>query len=152
MIVARHPDGRVILMAQEHGLKPMLRGADGTWTAANISGGELQDFLKVRSESERKKILHEGLQKASRTLIIGGARKKTQDNKPAAARVVSSNTERKQSPIRTKAEAYGDFKKPVARVQKKVASGKNVFTGEPISAKPTYSRKMMTKRPSKVSA
>lgn len=48
-------------MAKEHGLKPMLRSKAGKWGPAKISGEELDDFVEVRVEGERKALLEEGL-------------------------------------------------------------------------------------------
>jgi len=162
MIVARHPDGRVILMAQEHGLKPMLRGADGTWTEATITGGELQEFIKVRSESERQSILRDGRKKAGRASIIGGDRS-ARDQKPAKkateSRIASKDSSgRKQLAARSKSVAISGFEKLAARMSKLVASGgkkaasvRNRFTGEP-TVKAAYASKATSKRASKASA
>lgn len=60
MIVAKHPDGRIVLLAKEHGLQPLLK-TDGVWGPALISGEELNDFLSVRNENERAQILSDAL-------------------------------------------------------------------------------------------
>lgn len=58
MIVGRHPDGRVLLMAKEHTLKPLLK-SEGKWGPATISGRELDEFDEVLDEEERAAILAE---------------------------------------------------------------------------------------------
>ena len=52
MICAKHPDGRIILMARESNLKPMLFYPQGkNWESALISGEELNDFVSIRDKS-----------------------------------------------------------------------------------------------------
>lgn len=49
MIVARHRDGRILLMAAEYGLKPMIRNCTGEWVPSPpFTGYDLQeDFITV---------------------------------------------------------------------------------------------------------
>jgi hypothetical protein len=48
MICAKHPDGRIVLMASEHNLKPMLfYPKSENWEAAKISEEELNDFIQI---------------------------------------------------------------------------------------------------------
>jgi len=58
MICAKHLDGRIILMASEHNLKPMLFYPQGAnWEPAYITGEELNDFSDIRDEKLVKLLL-----------------------------------------------------------------------------------------------
>jgi hypothetical protein len=49
MICVKHKDGRIILMAAENNLKPMLFYPQSkNWEPALISGEELNDFSDIR--------------------------------------------------------------------------------------------------------
>lgn len=64
MIIGKDDEGRIILMASERGLKPVLRSKDGIWGPAKISGRELDEFTEVTDDSERHKLLAEALKQA----------------------------------------------------------------------------------------
>lgn len=46
MICAEHEDGRIVLMASEQNLKPMILDFGG-WGPASISGEELNEFTRL---------------------------------------------------------------------------------------------------------
>jgi hypothetical protein len=49
MICGKHKDGRIILMAREHNLKPMIFYPQSeNWEPANISDEELNDFNEIK--------------------------------------------------------------------------------------------------------
>ncbi len=60
MIIAEHEDGRIVLMASEYNLKPMLL-LGGKWGKALISGYELDEFSEISAPKLIKKILASGL-------------------------------------------------------------------------------------------
>ena len=59
MIVGEHTDGRVVLMASEHNLKPMILDFGG-WGPASISGEELNEFTRL----DNPNIIHALLESA----------------------------------------------------------------------------------------
>lgn len=61
MIIAKHPDGRILLMASELGLRPtMLKQIDETWhiePMPRITGSEVDEFKIVTDPKEREDIV-----------------------------------------------------------------------------------------------
>ena len=52
MICAKHPDGRIVLMAMESNLKPMIFYPQSeNWEPAHITGEELNDFISIRDQN-----------------------------------------------------------------------------------------------------
>ena len=50
MVVGKCDEGRIIVMAHERGLKPMLRHPDGLWGPPKVSGKDLDDFTLIEGE------------------------------------------------------------------------------------------------------
>lgn len=65
MIIGQHEtDKRIIIMASEHNLKPMIYHAgisSPSWGPANISGKELDEFDDIEDEALIKSILKSAL-------------------------------------------------------------------------------------------
>ena len=62
MIVGRHAhDGRVILLAKDRGLEPMLRSKEGRWHVAKVADSELDAFVRVMNKVEQEQLLQEAL-------------------------------------------------------------------------------------------
>ncbi len=70
MIIGQHPtDKRIVLMAQEHNLKPMIYHAgisSPSWGPANISGEELNDFVRIKDQNLINSILKSALEFAEK--------------------------------------------------------------------------------------
>jgi hypothetical protein len=63
MIVGRHPDGRIVLLAKEHGLDVAFRNNDGHWyTATIVTGAQLDHFARIMNKAEQEQVLKEALQ------------------------------------------------------------------------------------------
>lgn len=62
MIIAQHPeDKRIVLMAKEHNLKPMVKSSEGKWGVSHITGRELSDFIRIQDNNLRLSILEDAL-------------------------------------------------------------------------------------------
>lgn len=57
MLVAKHPDGRVLLVAAETCLPPMVKRSDGKWSLEEKLDGDVDRFKAVVDRTERLKIL-----------------------------------------------------------------------------------------------
>lgn len=58
MLVARHPDGRVILLTTNRDLPPLVRHLDGTWAVdKDMPRDEIDRCVAVTDRAERLSIL-----------------------------------------------------------------------------------------------
>ncbi len=62
MIAAKDSSGRILLMAKEHNLKPLLREIDGTWNETVLTGDDLDHFALIQEKTELDNILKEALE------------------------------------------------------------------------------------------
>lgn len=62
MIIGKDKDGCVIVLAKEHGIKPMFRSASGEWSlATHLTGEDLNDFRAVKDQDEINLLLAEAI-------------------------------------------------------------------------------------------
>lgn len=76
MIVGKHPDGRIVVLAREHGLKPMERvqqGGKSVWKLCDLTGEELNEFVSV-SAADAAALLSEAKREApfAQRVAVGG--------------------------------------------------------------------------------
>jgi len=62
MIADKDSDRRIILMAKEHNIKPLLSEIDGTWNETIITGYDLNYFVLIQDKTELDNILKEALE------------------------------------------------------------------------------------------
>lgn len=60
MIVAKHPDGRILLMANEFKLKSIIK-QNNIWIPATMTGEELNEFTYIDDKKEQLIILKDAL-------------------------------------------------------------------------------------------
>lgn len=58
MVIGKHPDGRIFLMAHESGVPAMIR-QDGKWEKKELGAEELMEFTPVRDNETRLSLLDE---------------------------------------------------------------------------------------------
>ena len=62
MVIGRHKDGRVYLMALEFLIPAMVRSPDGKWHRQDLTAEELNEFAVIRDQKIIKEFLTEVLQ------------------------------------------------------------------------------------------
>jgi hypothetical protein len=57
MIAGRHKDGRIVLMAHEEGLPPLVQSSDGSWSIEAPDPDELSEFSAITDSRARRRLV-----------------------------------------------------------------------------------------------